>query len=83
LGSGTAGESEARFTAPDPVNDWYRRAVGLLLAVLHGVEATIWAAVYVWLGVLYSLKDAILYSIDWMTTRGASGLTLERQWLDA
>jgi hypothetical protein len=25
-------------------------AVGLLLAVLHGVEAAIWAAAYVWLG---------------------------------
>ena len=25
-------------------------AVGLLLAVLHGMEAAIWAAAYVWLG---------------------------------
>ena len=58
-------------------------AVGLLLAVLHGIEAAIWAAAYVWLGALDSPKDAILYSIDLMTTRGASGLTLERQWLDA
>src|ERR1700722_3054554 len=56
-------------------------AVGLLLAVLHGIEAAIWAAAYVWLGALDSLKDAILYSIDSMTTRGASGLTLERHWL--
>jgi hypothetical protein len=56
-------------------------AVGLLLAVLHGIEAAIWAAAYVWLGALDSYKDAILYSIDSMTTRGASGLTLERHWL--
>jgi hypothetical protein len=48
-------------------------AVGLLLAVLHGIEAAIWAAAYVWLGGLDSPKDAILYSIDSMTTRGASG----------
>jgi hypothetical protein len=55
-------------------------AVGLLLAVLHGIEATIWAAAYVWLGALDSLNDAILYSLDSMTTRGASGLTLEPHW---
>ena len=55
-------------------------AVGLLLAVLHGIEATIWAAAYVWLGALNSPKDAILYSLDSMTTRGASGLMLELHW---
>ena len=53
---------------------------GLLLAVLHGIEAAIWAAAYVWLGALNSLKDAILYSLDSMTTRGASGLMLEQHW---
>ncbi len=56
-------------------------AVGLLLAVLHGIEAAIWAAAYVWLGALNSSKDAILYSVDSMTTRGASGLSLEPHWL--
>ncbi len=55
-------------------------AVGLLLAVLHGIEAAIWAAAYVWLGALDSSKDAILYSVNSMATRGASGLTLERHW---
>ena len=54
--------------------------VGLLLAVLHGIEAAIWAAAYVWLGALNSPKDAILYSLDSMTTRGASGLMLEQHW---
>ena len=38
--------------------------VGLLLAVLHGIEATIWAAAYVWIGALNSTKDAILYSVE-------------------
>ena len=42
---------------------------GLLLAVLHGIEATIWAAVYVWLGALHSPQDALLYSLDSLTTR--------------
>ena len=55
-------------------------AVGLLLAALHGVEAALWAAVYWWLGALSSLTDAILYSVDSMITRGASGLVLERHW---
>ena len=53
---------------------------GLLLAVLHGVECGIWAAVYVWLGALDSPVDALLYSVDSMSTRGASGLTLHRHW---
>jgi hypothetical protein len=37
-------------------------AVGLLLAVLHGVECTIWAAAYLWLGALDSPTHAMLYS---------------------
>jgi hypothetical protein len=55
-------------------------ATGLLLALLHGIEAAIWAAAYLWLGALGSPLDAILYSVDSMSTRGASGLTLEGHW---
>jgi len=55
-------------------------AAGLLLAVLHGIEAAIWAAAYVWVGALASPLDAILYSVDSMSTRGASGLTLQGPW---
>ena len=54
--------------------------VGLLLAALHGIEAVVWAAAYLWLGALNSLGEAILYSVDSMSTRGASGLMLERHW---
>ena len=54
--------------------------IGLLLAVLHGIECGIWAAVYLWLGALDSPTDALLYSVDAMSTRGASGLTLQRPW---
>ena len=53
---------------------------GLLLALLHGIEAAIWAAAYVWLGALNLPQDALLYSVDSMTTRGASGLILEQHW---
>ena len=55
-------------------------ALGLLLAALHGIEAAVWAAAYVWLGALNSPQDAILYSVDSMATRGASELRLEQHW---
>jgi hypothetical protein len=54
--------------------------IGLLLAALHGIESGIWAAAYLWLGALDSPIDALLYSVDSMSTRGASGLTLEQHW---
>jgi hypothetical protein len=54
--------------------------VGLLLAALHGIEAVVWAAAYLWLGALNSPGDAILYSVDSISTRGASGFVLERHW---
>jgi hypothetical protein len=54
--------------------------MGLLLAVLHGVECGIWAAAYLWLGALDSPTDALIYSVDSMATLGASGLTLQRPW---
>ena len=54
--------------------------VGLLLAALPGVEAALWAAADWWLGALSSPAAALLYSVDSMSTRGASGLTLEPHW---
>jgi hypothetical protein len=53
--------------------------MGLLLAVVLLIECGIWAA-YLWLGALDSPLDALLFSIDSMSTRGASGLTLQRHW---
>ena len=55
-------------------------ALGLLLAVALVIECGIWAAAYLWLGALDSPLDALLFSIDSMSTRGASGLTLQRHW---
>ncbi|HEX3350421.1 MAG TPA: hypothetical protein VHS58_20215 [Acetobacteraceae bacterium] len=55
-------------------------AVGLPLSALHVIETAIWATAYVWLGALGSLQDAMFYSLDSMTTRGASGLTLQPHW---
>jgi hypothetical protein len=54
--------------------------VGLLLAVLHALECMIWAAAYWRLGAVGSFLYALLYSVDSMSTRGASGLTLQRHW---
>ena len=54
--------------------------MGLLLAVLHGIEAALWAVAYVWLGALDLPETAILYSVDTMATRGASGLMLQPHW---
>jgi hypothetical protein len=54
--------------------------VALLLSVLHAVESTMWALVYVYLGAFPSVADAMLYSVDSMTTRGSTGLDMEKQW---
>jgi hypothetical protein len=54
--------------------------VGLLLAALHGIEGALWAAAYWWLGALTSPAEALLYSLRSISTRGASGLLLERHW---
>ncbi|HMF26483.1 MAG TPA: hypothetical protein VKG24_30800 [Pseudolabrys sp.] len=48
-----------------------------LLAVTLVIECGIWAAAYLWLGALDSPLYALLFSIDSMSTRGASGLTLQ------
>jgi hypothetical protein len=55
-------------------------AIGLSLAVLHGLEAALWAGAYLWLGAIDTLVQALLFSVDSMTTRGASGLVLHQHW---
>jgi len=54
--------------------------IGLLLTVTLVIECGIWAVAYLWLGALDSPLDALLFSIDAMSTRGASGLTLQPHW---
>jgi hypothetical protein len=55
-------------------------AMALLLGVLHLIEAALWAAAYLWVGALGSPEAAILYSVDSMATRGASGSMLQSHW---
>ena len=54
---------------------------GTLLAMLHGTEAAIWAAAYLWLGAFNSAFDALLFSLCTITTYGGSGLVPGRPWL--
>ena len=54
--------------------------VALLLAMLHGIEAGVWAIAYLWLDAIASYREAILFSVDCITTRGAVGTQLESQW---
>jgi hypothetical protein len=54
--------------------------MGLLLIALHGIEAALWAAAYLWLGALGSPEAAILYSVDSIATLGASGIILRPHW---
>lgn len=55
-------------------------AMALLLGGLHLIEAALWAAAYLWVGALGSPEAAILYSVDSMATRGASGSVLKPHW---
>ena len=55
-------------------------AIGLTLAILHGLEAGLWAVVYIGLGAFSTMGDAMLFSLDSMTTRGASGLSAVAHW---
>ena len=54
--------------------------IALLLAALHAIECVIWAAAYWWLGALDSFLGALLYSVDSMSTRGATKLALPPHW---
>ncbi len=53
---------------------------GVSLAALHTSEAAVWAIAYHVIGAVDTLPEAVLYSVDSMTTRGASGLVLAEEW---
>ena len=55
-------------------------SIGLLLAALHAVEAWMWAAAYLWVGALGGSVDALVYSVDSMTTRGGAGVAVDSHW---
>ncbi len=49
-------------------------------ALLHAIEASIWAAAYRLLGALPDSKSAILYSLSAITTYGHSEIFLTERW---
>lgn len=53
---------------------------GLALSAISGVESAVWALAYLWLGAIDTMGDAMLYSVNALTTFGSSGLVLERHW---
>jgi hypothetical protein len=68
------GKKDARRTYPFLGTVALFVGVALSLVVFHAIECYSWAIAYVQLGALPSPADAVLYSVDSMTTRGASGL---------
>ena len=52
----------------------------VLATILHGVEATVWAAAYRGLGALPDYRSAMLYSLSAITTYGHSELFLADHW---
>jgi hypothetical protein len=51
-----------------------------LLALLHGLEASLWAIVFVWLGASPDFTHAVYFSLQMVTTLGADVVTLEPRW---
>ncbi len=72
-----------RRACPSTLHRVLRRAVGatsVLLALLHGLEASYWAATYVWLGAAPDFRRSIYFSLQMVTTLGADVVQLEDRW---
>jgi len=52
----------------------------LFVTVLHGIEATVWAGVYVLVGALPNGRSAMLYSVGAITSYGHANLFLAERW---
>jgi hypothetical protein len=50
------------------------------VTILHGVESVIWAIAFLLIGALPDYDDAVLYSINAMTTLGQANMRLEKGW---
>lgn len=55
-------------------------ATALFATILHGVEVTIWALAYRFLGALSNNSAAMLYSLSAMTSYGHASIFLELHW---
>ena len=52
----------------------------LLVSILHGMEAVLWAAAYRTLGALPDFRSAMLYSLNAITSYGHINLSLDNHW---
>ena len=52
----------------------------LFATILHGFEAILWAAAYLWLHALPDLRIAMLYSVSALTTYGHANALLPDRW---
>jgi hypothetical protein len=52
----------------------------LVAAVLHGVEAAAWACLFVGVGALSDMRDALLYSLEAITSYGHADIFLVDRW---
>lgn len=55
-------------------------ATAMSIALMHGIEAAIWAVIYRIVGALPDYPDAVLYSLGAMTTYGHANVVLEKRW---
>jgi voltage-gated potassium channel len=52
----------------------------LMMAILHHLEAALWATVYIGLGILDEWDTAVYFSFVTMTTVGYGDVTLTGEW---
>ena len=63
-----------------------RRSVAVLAltalgaAILHGLEAAVWAILYLGIGALTTVQNAMLYSLGAITSYGHAEIFLEDRW---
>jgi hypothetical protein len=51
-----------------------------VLALLHGLEASLWALALIWLGAVDDFRNAIYFSLQMTTTLGADVVSLRDRW---
>jgi hypothetical protein len=59
---------------------WVIGGTALCAVILHGMEATLWAIIYLGLGALPDNKTAMLYSLNAITSYGHTQATLKAHW---
>jgi len=55
-------------------------AFTFIATFLHGLEATLWAALYLAVGAIPNARDAMLYSLGALTTYGHHPIYLQKHW---